>query len=87
MTKPWPPESLAPRFREVCWRLVGLSGKPLVCSIERRGGGFEVRAEHEPGDLIGTRWTRELTQAREWASALKAELLADPSFSEIGDGS
>jgi hypothetical protein len=44
----WSPEPLAPRtpFREVCWRLAGPSGQPVVRWIEQVAQGFEVRAEY-----------------------------------------
>jgi hypothetical protein len=81
---PWPPEPLAPRtFREECWRLVGPSGNPVVCTLEADAAGLEVRVTRaNPEDIISTRRADSLEHAHALAEELRAALLADGAFTE-----
>lgn len=74
---PWPPDPLAPReqFHEECWQLAGVTGKPVACTITQLASGhFETRV-YRSEDILETRLAGNLSRAREFAAALREELI------------
>jgi hypothetical protein len=45
-------EAPAPVLITECWRLVGPSGKPIVCGIYKTDAGIEVRCGYSESDLV-----------------------------------
>ena len=73
----WPPPPLKPQepFREERWRLVGPSGKPVVCTVEDVGVGYEVRVGYSSDDVLYTRLLSNLEGARHFADSAQPMLM------------
>ena len=80
----WPPPPLAPRepFREERWRLVGPSGKPVICTVEDVGGGYEVRVGYSRDDVLYTRLLSRLEAARHFADSARPMLMKQLRLTE-----
>ena len=73
----WPPPPLAPRepFREERWRLVGPSGRPVICTVEDVGAGYEVCVGYSNDDPLYTRLLSKLEAARYFADSAMPMLM------------
>ena len=77
MTDEWPPPPLKPQepFREERWRLVGPSGKPVICTVEDVGAGYEVRVGYSSDHVLYTRLLGHLEAARHFADSARPMLM------------
>ena len=80
----WPPPPLAPRapFREERWRLVGPTGKPVICTVEDVGAGYEVRVGHSGEPVLYTRLLFNLESARHFADSARPMLMEKLGLTE-----
>ena len=77
VTEPWYPEPLVPPppFREERWRLVGPTGKPVICTVEDAGAGYEVRVGYSSDNVLYTRLLSNLEGARHFADSARPMLM------------
>ena len=73
----WPPPPLAPLtpLREEQWRMLGITGKPVICTVEQAPVGYEVRVGYSADDILHTHLCRTLEHARDYATVSR-EFLA-----------
>jgi hypothetical protein len=76
-----------PELAEVCWRVIGPSGKPIVFGIYRNAAGLEVRCHYaESVDaLVRSERASEIRIARDIAAAWRQAAL-DKGFCELTGG-
>jgi hypothetical protein len=73
----WPPPPLTPRepIREERWRLMGASGKPVICTVEDVGDSYEVRVGYSEHEVLYTRLLSSLVAARHFADNARPMLM------------
>ena len=68
---------------ETCWRLLGSSGKPIVCGIYRTAARtIEVRCGYSDADLVRSQYASHIDIAQDIAAAWKQAAI-DKGFKEI----
>ena len=75
---------LAPRepFREERWRLVGPTGKPVICTVEEAGTGYEVRVGYSGDEVLYTRHLTNVEGARAFADEARPMLMEKLGLTE-----
>jgi len=70
-------------FIEMCWCMVGPSGRELCGAVYHHPQGFEVRVNYREADVVDSHIESSMDGARERAAAWKAAILEKGGFREL----
>ena len=77
-----PPPAPREPFREEQWRLVGPTGKPVICTVEEAGTGYEVGVGYSSDEMLYTRHLTNIDGARAFAAEARPMLMEKLGLTE-----
>ena len=70
------PEPTMPALITECWRLIGPSGKPIVCALYEHPSGIEVRCQYSVEHLIRSQLAPHIDIAQDVAAEWRRAAIA-----------